>query len=596
MSEDTALHSQDVDRQHEELNSTSTSVDNSNVKATQETNTVGSIADDGCSLRYTLPEDGLDLALKSVSISDGIPKVSFIASLKVCTITEEDFATVCRLVSEGKRPEFYFYGFPAGHPFAGRQYNGYRPTWLRGTSVGNLLFKADWKMKCLHVGARTDENGSSFYSWKSSSNLQGLATWPDFPKDAKPIGHSIIMSCESVKVCREDDSLEFLEDPIVTITDQSNSLYSKYISEIFPNIAYHDEKLFLKIQELSKLILACEWLIKEKGVKFSQRWMSEHTTRPKQDSSQAVKQKNSSIPSSLVSKKPPYDMIPKPTAVQRPSDDVTVMTWEAEQYRCLSKSGIKYYYGFCDGGELVLFTEDGKPFYQEKFVRCVVEQSTSLGNKKIGEVKLMVNIPSSEVCAVASSIAASDCDDPFYTLQNYTEEVMTPLGPMTLCVETDEIPTINGAQIERTTTLYPHPPLVSEPMKETMIIKTSVNNYDMLYSNFAPPNIPVGRDVSPDVETWSELYAESVPWPRSFQMPYTGVGEPAPSGGVSTRNLTEVQTSTVQRESTRMGSRSGWIDQYRRNGPRLDVQAMRGMSTGEQTELLYVNNYLEIEK
>ena len=54
------------------------------------------------------------------------------------------------------------------------------------------------------------------------------------------------------------------------IVDASNSLYSKYISEIYPSIAYHDEPRFLKMQELIKLILAAEWLT-EKGVRKSEQ-------------------------------------------------------------------------------------------------------------------------------------------------------------------------------------------------------------------------------------------------------------------------------------------------------------------------------------
>ena len=63
------------------------------------------------------------------------------------------------------------------------------------------------------------------------------------------------------------------------IVDDSNSLYSKYISEMYRSIAYHDEPCFLKMQELIKLILAAEWLI-EKGVGVSKKWMMAHTAKP----------------------------------------------------------------------------------------------------------------------------------------------------------------------------------------------------------------------------------------------------------------------------------------------------------------------------
>ena len=36
------------------------------------------------------------------------------------------------------------------------------PSWMRGTKVGNLLADTDGNMKCLHVGARSNEEKNSF--------------------------------------------------------------------------------------------------------------------------------------------------------------------------------------------------------------------------------------------------------------------------------------------------------------------------------------------------------------------------------------------------------------------------------------------------
>ena len=224
--------------------------------------------DDGFAFRFTLPPDGL--ALRSVAIVDDVPEIRFDASHKVPTITEEDVAVALRLASEGNRPEFFFVTIPFWHPFNGRQFNQYKPQWLRGTSVGKLLFDADWNMKCLSVGARSNDEKSEFWGWQKSSQLEGLATALDFPEDNS--SGSIIMSCESAKVQKGENEIVFPEEPKMKIVDDSNSLYSKYISDIYPNVAYHDEPRFLKMQELIKLILAAEWLI-EKGVRVSKKWM-----------------------------------------------------------------------------------------------------------------------------------------------------------------------------------------------------------------------------------------------------------------------------------------------------------------------------------
>ena len=136
--------------------------------------------DDGFTFRFTLPSDGL--ALRSVAIVDDVPEIRFDASHKVPTITEEDVAIALRLASEGNRPEFFFIWADLDHPFYGRQFNQYKPQWLRGTSVGKLLFDADWSMKCLCIGARSNDEKSVFWGWQQTSQLEGLATMFDFRK------------------------------------------------------------------------------------------------------------------------------------------------------------------------------------------------------------------------------------------------------------------------------------------------------------------------------------------------------------------------------------------------------------------------------
>ena len=259
------------------------------------------------------------MALSSVAIVDGIPELRFRSSPKVPTITEQDVAAAIRLASEQKRPEFFYVSMPPGHPFSGRQFKHYSPTWLRGTSIGELLSEADWKMKCLHVGVQSNETKSMFWSWPNQSCLNGLATRFDFPQDQPP--HSISMSCQSINVKKSANELAFPEEPKMKIVDDSNSLYSKYLTEIYQSVAYYDEPLFLKVQELIKLILSAEWLI-EKRVRINRKWLMNYTMQ--------IPLKEVDVESGYNSDEaedPPSVMLPKQKAnIRQPSNDVTAIT------------------------------------------------------------------------------------------------------------------------------------------------------------------------------------------------------------------------------------------------------------------------------
>ena len=188
--------------------------------------------EDGFAFHFKLPADGL--ALRSVAVVDGVPEISFDASRKVPTITEEDVATALRLASEGVRPEFFYVLIPFGHPFWGRHFKHYLPPWLHGTLFGESLSDTDWTMKCMHIGARSNEEKSAFWAWDRTSQLDGLATRLDFPKD-KPSG-SIKLSCKYAKVQKDENEMVFPEEPKMRIVDESSSLYSEYITEMLPNM------------------------------------------------------------------------------------------------------------------------------------------------------------------------------------------------------------------------------------------------------------------------------------------------------------------------------------------------------------------------
>ena len=399
----------------------------------------------GVSFQFKLPSEGL--ALRSVTVENGTPRLIFDPALKVPTLTEEDVGIACRLACEESRPEFFYKPFPMTHPYFSRQYMHHNPAWLRGTSVGELLSEADWTMKCLHIGARSDKKKEKFWAWQETSNLEGLANVLDFPDDNFP--GSVIMSCESVEVQKSENELVFVGEPKMTIKDDGNSTYTKYISEIYPSIAYHDEPLFLKIQELIKLIVATEWLIKEKKVRFSRKWMMECSAAKSQEASQAVEVKSKDT--------------------------------KEEEAR-----------------EIIGNFEKQLPQATHKEVPT--EQ---------GAVQLDVSV---EKTATESGIEAS--------------------------ITTEMQSSFSSLKIEKTTT-----------------VRASVHDHDMVYKGEDPnmpilPEIPgVCTAVVPKVQSWSELFSQTVPWPRVWLLPFEGAELLSTTGGVSTSTIPVTNRAPVQTSS-----------------------------------------------
>ena len=526
------------------------------------------IEDSGLAFHFNLPDDGL--ALREVNINDGVVKLRFTASPKVPTLTEEDVATVFRLASEGKRPEFFYIGIPPWHPFYGRQYKQYIPEWLRGTSVGETLSEADWNMKCLHVGARSNEDKTEFRAWQTTSQLDGLATHLDFPND-KPPG-SIIMSCELAKIQKSDSELVFPEEPKMTIVDDSSSVYTKYITEIYPSVAYHDEPRFLKMQELVKMILAAEWLI-EKGVKISKEWTMQHTTKPR-ETARAIECASNHT-------KPPKELIPLPINFKRPTTDVTVKTWEADQYRWVAEQGVKRRYGYSDfdSTEGVMFTKDGTLCHKQQSLKMVWRRKITVAGQLAFETPnirlyfpLPPNTPTPSIC--------EELDESLKELPENSQEYVT--SPVHMAVDIEAKCKIHegGVELALTKSLRPCAPLTMPQIEETTTMKMSIDNLDKLLSDEDPkmsirPGIPgLCEEVVPNVESWEELHSElTVPWPRIWQEPYIGVGVPTASGGVTTSHIPVreerfVRTKGPTGETVRMNG-------FKREGRLLDVEAQR---------------------
>ena len=534
--------------------------------------------DDGFAFHFTLPPDGL--ALRSVAIVDGVPEIRFDASHKVPTVTEEDVAIALRLASEGNRPEFFFIPIPFGHPFYGRQFNQYKPQWLRETSVGNLLFDADWSMKCLGVGARSNDEKSEFWGWQKTSQLEGLATVLNFPSDT-PSG-SIIMSCESAKVQNDENEMVFPEEPKMKIVDDTSSLYSKYISDIYPNVAYHDEPRFLKMQELIKLILAAEWLI-EKGVRVSKKWMMEHTAKPRQVE-KAIEGGAESHQENV--KSPPKEMIPsQPAIVKVPSSDVSVKTLEAEQY------GKGCRYGWRDSGskEMVVFDENGTLCLRQQSLKIVVNHHVRVEGQLIalGFVRLSLPLP---LNTPTPSMTELESEVMKQLPQSFRQEIPTTLGHMLVDVTVDhKTVSKDGVELKLEKTIQPCSPLTRPQWKETTCTKASLNDYNLLYGRMDPnqpirPKIPgVCEEIIPNVESWNELFNETVPWACVWQKPHD-IGDrvfvtSVVSGGVSTRSFRVEEEPRVR---VKVPSReTPWVDHYKKRGSQLVVQAQRQMEHGK---------------
>ena len=487
--------------------------------------------------RYRLPDE--DLALHSVYISNGVPILSFRASPKIPTITEEDIATTFRLASEDERPGFFYGHFPLMHPLHQCRFSmEYSPAWLRWTAVGQLLAEADWSMKCLHAGTRANKDKSTFKSWSAESQLDGLASRLDFPKDG--FG-PIMMTCDHVTVQKDEDEIMFPEEPKMNITDGYSSVYSKYITEIYPSVAYHDEPLFLKMQELMKLIVAVEWLYKEKGVRPNQDWIMQHTSKAQTHLKPDTRNK------------PPYDMIPKPTVFKRPTSDVTVKTREALQYETFKADcGVRRQYGYYDfsRAQMILFEEDGTPCPPEKCLKVCVQHQLRFCNMPPIGTEEWHYLPIPEAIEPTK-------DKILELLPKNTHEENTSLVPASVDTKVEDLTDERRLVLRVTNSVQLYSLL-------TMTTVTTVTTCTQ-YAN-GDPKMPIPVHVELD-ELITEL---SVPVPHIRHYPYIGIGDPMNYGGVTTSGFRvreePMQTREAYQETQRVGN-------FQRSGPLLGVRA-----------------------
>jgi hypothetical protein len=537
---------------------------------------------------FNVPEG---LGIGSVGIVEGKPELRFRASPHTPKITEEDVAAALRLATEGKRPEFFYVRILPGHPFYGRQFKQYKPSWMRGTSFGEVLSEVDWEMKSLHIGAKTNDTKTEFCAWQKDSKLKGLAARFDFRSSKS--GGSVIMSCNSVKVQKSNNELVFQGEPRMRINDESNMRYSKYISKKFDAVAYYDEPLFMKMRELVKLILVAEWLV-EKGVKVDEEWMM-RCTQPKlglKEETKAIEENGCTV-DSMIASEPPSEMIPQPVNFQPPNSNVTVNTKEAEMYRSLTKQGVRRRYGWYDRGlnEGVMFEEDGTLFQQQRSLKMVIEQASSTNGKVTEQefLRLHLALPSNVPLPKMSEFGHIASE--FLPARSVQHEITNNLGHFSENLNLEYHISDQHVEMKVSREFQPSRPSAFLRVKETTTMKISVDDFDTLYGDL-DPNLPIRPEIPglceaviPHVKSWSELYNETVPWPHTWQTPYIGVGEPVASGGVSTRHIPvreeTMKPRAVERETT-------WKDNYTRRGQELVTRAVNVVTKGTSTNFFFL--------
>lgn len=461
--------------------------------------------------------------LRSVAIVDAVPVFRFEPSPKVPPLRQEDVCDAFRLALEGKRPAFVYITIPPYHPFYGRQYKQYLPEWIEGRSIGETLAEADWAMKCVSIGTRSDSSKSRFCAWKKTSKLKGLATSIVFPKEKS--GGSVIMSCEYVKVITSEDELEFIGEPRLHINQETSPEYTRYINRVLPSVAFHDEPLFLRVQEIIKLILAAEWLV-EKGVKISQQWLDESAKSPPNAFACTVEDaltldQQLSVPESSASSAAGEE-------VRVPSTDVSIKPGEArhcnpEALKMMEEGSSRISRcGYYDHGsqEMVVFEADGTPCIKVKSLKAFERHFTIIDGKLAEKAAFLVNMP-------------------------FIDGVITWSPPPQKCMETLKF---DNQDTEITTT-----PCQSQ-MSTISVVRTTVDDYNMLYKGLDPklplrPNVfGVCEAIVPNVQSWNELFSKTVPWPCVWQSPYEGEGVISASGGVMIQNIPVVEVENRTRE------------------------------------------------
>ena len=498
------------------------------------------IYDDGFTLQFTPRE--VKQALRSVAINnDGAPELRFDSSPHTPSLSEEDVAAMCRLVFEGKRPNFTYHAIDKSHPFYGRQYMVYDPPWLKGTSVGDVLAEVDWKMKCLNVGAQTDKSRSVFFSREKTSVTKGLATILDFADDNPDSPGYMFTRCAGVQVQEYDDEMVFYSDPKLSIDFYNSKAYSEYMTRVLPLIAEHDEPSFLKLQEIIKMVLAAEWL-KEKGIEMSEKWMKSCGCC-KDTAVSRTPADNSADRSRLLSEIKNFSSLPRKA--------VNISMDENEQKRSKRAHGTSNdtstitCYGWYDNGsgEMVQYREDGEWYKEYQSVRIYSEQVVTVNGKSVDSRKWLTNIG----IFLPNKLRVKDIwklEKDLVAVKEH-HQVSTILGPFSVNIQVNRNTEERGKKMSIAAEIRPYS--VDHKMlpciELTTTVRESTNDWDFIYQGLNPkrPMMPVPEisehPLAPDAASWNELYSQTVPWPRVWVSSPEGPGVLSATGGVRTDTL-----------------------------------------------------------
>ena len=103
------------------------------------------------------------------------------------------------------------------------------------------------------------------------------------------------------------------------------------------------------------------------------------------------------------------------------------------------------------------------------------------------------------------------------------------------------------------------------------------------------PNVPgVCEEVRPQVQSWSELFRETVPWPHVSFVPPSDLEAPVgmESGGVSTKHIPIKEEPREIRKTTSNAPR---VDQYIKRDDMVGVQPQRQVIHGMLHSYYYIS-------
>lgn len=511
-----------------------------------------SIYDDGFAFQFEFSSR----SLRSVAITNvGVPELRFedVSSRPYPGLSQEDVGTICRLVSEGLRPNFTYRAIGETHPFYGRQYMVYHPPWLKGTSVGDVLSEVDWKMKCLNIGTQAPNPGSPFFSRENVCVTKGLATILDFADDNPGSPGYVFTRCAGVEVQTYDEELVFYSDPKLFIDYYKSKAYSEYTTRVLPQIAENDEPSFCKLQEIIKMVLAAEWL-KEKEVEMSEKWMKSCTLR------------KGTVTTPAPTTSDPEQLLSAIRNTTRERVDISMNEEERKRSKGVYGSNSEAVaYGWYDNGsgKMVQYRANGEWLNEYEAVRTYNKLSLTINGEKVCAAQWLENfsirlpdrLKVRDVLALEKNLKALEEHHEYFTiLGNFSENIKV----VPRSIEGKGIEVCMTAKMQASSYLDEgHPSTI----KLDVTVRESTTDWDFIYQGLDPkhpmeplPDMNERQPVVPVEDSWNELYLQTVPWPRVWLSSSPGdPGVLSATGGVRTDVIpTEEKNRDVKKQTANL--------------------------------------------